>query len=216
MHLSEDVVKELNATARPGKGGILVEVFARAAAAFSAGDYPEAIRLGEQSKHIALRSPTVRELLGLALYRMARWKEAAGELSAFRRLTGSQEQNPVIADCYRALGRPERALELCREIDPRRVPAAIYYEGVIVAAGALRDMGRLDEAMSLLQSLELDPDEPEEHHVRARYALADLLEHRGRFTQASKLFAGIAALDPELTDAPRRAARLSGRPRRER
>ena len=119
----------------------------------------------------------------------------------------------MIADCYRALGRPERALEICGEIDSRRVPPGIYYEGVIVAAGALRDMGRLDEAMSLLRSVEPDPEEPEEHHLRARYALADLLEHRGRFTQASKLFAGIATLDPHLTDAPRRAARLLGRPR---
>ena len=83
---------------------------------------------------------------------------------------------------------------------------------MIIAAGALRDLGRLDGAMSLLQSLELDPDEPEEHHLRARYALADLLEHRGRFTQARKLFSEIAAVDPELTDAPLRAARLSGKP----
>ena len=112
LHLSDDVVEELNDTARPGKGGILVDVFAHAAAAFSAGDYAEAVRLGEQSKHIALRSATVREFLGLALYRMGRWKEAAAELSAFKRLTGSQEQNPVIADCYRALGRPEPALEI--------------------------------------------------------------------------------------------------------
>ena len=212
LHLSDDVVEELNETARPGKGGILVEVFARAAAAFTAGDYAEAVRLGEQSKHIALRSATVREFLGLALYRMGRWKEAAAELSAFKRLTGSQEQNPVIADCYRALGRPERALEICGEIDRRRVPPGVYYEGVIVAAGALRDLGRLDEAMSLLGSLDLDPDEPEEHHLRARYVLADLLEHRGRFTQARKLFSEIAAVDPELTDAPLRTARLAERP----
>src|SRR3712207_527089 len=92
VHLSDEVVKELNETARPGKGPILVEVFARAAAAFAAGDFAEAIELGNQAKHIALRSPSVREFLGLALYRAERWKEAAGELSTFRRLAGSQEQ----------------------------------------------------------------------------------------------------------------------------
>ena len=211
VHLSDDVVAELKATARPGKGDILVEVFSRAAAAFAAEDFDEAILLGEQSKHIALRSPAVREFLGLALYRRARWKEAASELSAFRRLTESQDQNPVIADCYRALGRPQRALELCGEIDPKRVSPAIYYEGVIVASGALRDLGRTDEAMSLLESLELDPERVEEHHLRARYALADLLEHRGRFTQARKLFAAIATQAPEVTDAPQRAARLERR-----
>jgi tetratricopeptide (TPR) repeat protein len=211
VHLSDEVVKELNETARPGKGGILVEVFSRAAAAFAAGDFPEAIALGNQAKHIALRSPSVREFLGLALYRAQRWKEAAGELSTFRRLTGSQEQNPVIADSYRAMGRPERALELCGEIDRRRVPPAVHYEGVIVAAGALRDMGRLEDATRMLESLELDPEDPQEHHLRARYALADLLEQRGRFTQARKLFAQVAGDDPELTDAPLRTARLSRR-----
>jgi tetratricopeptide (TPR) repeat protein len=109
------------------------------------------------------------------------------------------------------MGRPERALELCGEIDRRRVPPAVHYEGVIVAAGALRDMGRLEDATRMLESLELDPEDPEEHHLRARYALADLLEQRGRFTQARKLFAQVAGDDPELTDAPLRAARLSRR-----
>ena len=55
VHLSDDTVKELKATARPGKGDILVKVFADAMAAFAAEDYGEAIRLGEQAKHIALR-----------------------------------------------------------------------------------------------------------------------------------------------------------------
>ena len=34
---------------------------------------------------------------------MGRWKQAVKELEAFRELTDSTEQHPVLADCYRAL-----------------------------------------------------------------------------------------------------------------
>ncbi|MGI8708610.1 MAG: tetratricopeptide repeat protein [Actinomycetota bacterium] len=210
-HLADDVVRELHDTARPGKGGILVQVFGEAAAAFAAEDFVETVRLGEQAKHMALRSSVARELLGLAYYRLAKWKEAARELSAFRRISGSTDQNPVIADSYRAMQRPDKALELCDEIDPRSAPPAILYEGSIVAAGALADQERLDDAIARLEKLDLNPEVAEEHHLRAWYTLADLLERRGRFTQAHDLFGAVAAADAGATDAPERAARLSNR-----
>jgi tetratricopeptide (TPR) repeat protein len=209
IHLSDDTVKELRATARPGKGEILVKVFADAVAAFAAEDFDEAIRLGEQAKHIALRSIAARELLGLAYYRAGRWSEAARELSAFRRLAGSTEQNPVIADCYRAMRKPDKAIEYCDEVLPGSVDEAVYYEAQIVAAGALADMRRMDEAIERLEALDLGPEVARPHHVRAWYALADLLERRGRYTHARELFEAVAAADAELTDAPARARRLA-------
>ena len=211
VHLSDEIVKELRATARPGKAEILVKVFAEAGGAFAAGDMDEAIRLGEQAKHIALRSATIRELLGLAYYRAGQWKEAARELAAFRRISGSTEQNPVIADCYRATGKPEKAVEICDEIDPARVDAAVVYEGAIVAAGALGDMKRLDEAIKRLELLDLRPQNPQEHHLRAWYVLGDLLERNGRFTQAREWFEAVNSADPELTDAGERLNRLQRR-----
>jgi tetratricopeptide (TPR) repeat protein len=207
VHLPDDVVGELKGTARPGKGQILVQVFAEAATAFDEENLAEAIRLGEQAKHIALRSASVRELLGLAYYRDGRFKEAARELSAFRRLTGSTEQNPVLADCYRAMNKPERALELCDEIEAS-VPEPVRYEGAIVAAGALTEMDRTDEAIARIESLELNPPSAEEHHLRAWYVLGDLLERRGRFTLALNFFEAVSAADAESTDAPERARRL--------
>jgi tetratricopeptide (TPR) repeat protein len=194
--------------ARPGKGEILVKVFADAASAYAAGDLEEARALADQAKHIALRSPTIRELLGLTHYHSGRFKEAASELTAFRRLSGSTEQNPVIADCYRALKRPEKALEFCDQIDPTEVDAAVYFEGQIVAAGALADMGRIDEAIERLERLQLRPPVAEQHHLRAWYVLAGLLEKRGRFSQAREWFEAVASADAELTDAPERLKRL--------
>jgi tetratricopeptide (TPR) repeat protein len=211
VELPDDIVSELHATARPGKGPIAVKVFADAAAAFAEEDFADAIRLGEQSKHIALRSAAIRELLGLAYYRAGKYKEAARELGAFRRISGSVDQNPVLADCNRALGRPDRALELCDEVSRDRVPEAVYYEAQIVAAGALGDGGNIDAAIARLESLDLDPETAREHHLRAWYALGDALERRGRFTQARGLFEAVAGADPDLTDAPRRARRLAGK-----
>lgn len=201
-------MEELKATARPGKGEILVKVFADAAAAFMAEDFDEAIRLGEQAKHIALRSTAAREFLGLAYYKAGKWSEAARELAAFRRLSGSKEQNPVLADCYRALGKPDKALDLTDEVGYREVAPPVYFETAIVAAGALADQGQIDAAIARLEALDLDPGTAEDHHLRAWYVLADLLERKGRFTQARERFEAIAAANPELTDAPERASRL--------
>lgn len=210
-HLADDVTKELRATARPGKGDLLVKVFADAAGAYLDEDFDEAIRLGEQAKHMALRAVVPRELLGLAYYGAGRWQEAARELAAFRRLSGTAEQNAVLADCYRALGKPERAVELCSEVLPGAVAPETWFESNIVAAGALADQSRLDEAIARLEALDLQPENAEEHHVRAWYALADLLERRGRFTQAREWFDAVAAVDPEGTDAAARATRLRAR-----
>lgn len=208
VHLSDDVIRELHAAARPTKGDILVKVFSDAVAAYAAGDTQEAIRLGDQAKHMALRSTNVREFLGLAYYSADRWRDAARELSAFRRIAGSTEQNPVIADCYRALGKPDKALQLCDEVKPGTVPEPVSFEAAIVAAGALADMGNIEGARQRLEALSLDPSIAQEHHLRAWYVLGDLLEREGRFTQALSWFDAIAAADPGLTDAPERAARL--------
>ncbi|MDQ3661806.1 MAG: tetratricopeptide repeat protein [Actinomycetota bacterium] len=208
VHLSADIVEELHATARPGKAEILVQTFSEAAGAFAASDFEEATRLGEQAKHLALRSVAARELLGLTHYRAGRYQEAALELAAFRRLSGSQEQNPVLADCHRALGRPQHSLEVCDEIVRPAVSEAVFYEGAIVAAGALADLGRMDEAIARLESLELEPAIAQEHHIRAWYALGDLLERRGRFRQALELFEAAAEADENATDAEERAQHL--------
>ena len=209
LELSKPILQELHATARPGKGEILVKVFADAAAAYMEEDYAEAIRLGEQAKHIGLRSANARELLGLAYYRTGKWSEAAKELSTFRRISGSTEQNPVIADAYRAMGKPDKALDIVREMDRKALDEAVYYEGAIVGAGALADMDRLDEAIALLERLELRPEVAGEHHLRTWYVLGDLLEKKGRFTQAKEWFEAVASADADMTDAPDRARKLT-------
>lgn len=208
-HLSDQIVRELQASARPGKGELLVKIFGEAVGAYMEGDLDDALRLGEGAKQLALRSVNVREFLGLTYYAAERWKEASRELAAFRRMTGSTAQNHVIADCYRATGKPDKALEYCDEISQRDVGEDVYFEGQIVAAGALADMDRLDEGIGRILRLELDPQVAEEHHLRAWYVLGDLLERRGKFTQARRWFDAVATADPGLTDADDRSERLA-------
>ena len=57
----------------------------------------------------------MREVLGLALYGEERWQEALTELKAYRRMSGRADQNHIIADCLRALGRPAEAVPLAEE-----------------------------------------------------------------------------------------------------
>ena len=73
--------------------------------AFRRERFDEARRILRPLAGQAPRAAPVRELYGLSLYRLGRWAQAARELEAYRSLTGSSEQNPVLADCYRALGR---------------------------------------------------------------------------------------------------------------
>jgi tetratricopeptide (TPR) repeat protein len=151
-----------------------------------------------------------RELYGLTLYRLGRWKDAARHLDAFVELSaGSTEQHPVLADCRRALrqfGEVDRLWDELREASPN---GALVTEGRIVAAGSLADRGDLAGAVRLLGRGFRFPARPHEHHLRRAYALADLYERSGDHPQARVLFGRIAAADPAFLDAAERAAALS-------
>jgi tetratricopeptide (TPR) repeat protein len=152
-------------------------------------------------------SATARELYGLTLYRLGKWKEAIAELKAFERLTGSLEQHPVLADCYRALKRWPKVEELWDELRQASPGADLVNEGRIVAAGALADRGNLKGAIALLEKAP-DTKQPKARHLRLWYALADLRERAGDVPGARELFERVARQDPALTDAPERLSGL--------
>ena len=144
--------------------------------------------------------PAVRELYGLTLYRLGRWKLAARELEAFRSLTGSVDQHPVLADCYRALRRYDRVQELWRELRATTPAAALVTEGRIVVAGALADQGQLGDAIAFLSRSVRPVRRAKEHQLRATYALGDLYERAGDLPRARELFQRVAERDPTFVD----------------
>jgi tetratricopeptide (TPR) repeat protein len=143
-------------------------------------------------------------------YAAGEYAEALAELRAARRITGSAEYLPMMADSERGLGRPERALELAEDPSVAELPKADRIEMAIVAAGARRDLGEVDAAVVSLQIPELRSTADEPWVVRLRYAYADALEAAGRRGEARRWFERAAEADTEqLTDAEERVARLA-------
>src|SRR5262245_22188075 len=112
-------------------------------------------------------------------------------------------------DCPRALGRFERVQKLWEELRAASPAAEIVTEGRIVAAGALADQGRLDEAIRVLERAPGNPRRVQPHHLRLWYALADLPERAGDIPAARALFRKVSAQDPAFVDVAERLAALT-------
>lgn len=179
-----------------------------AAKAYQAERYGEARTVLAPLAERAPNATAVRELLGLTLYRLGRWKQAALELEAFQQMSGSTEQHPVLSDCYRALKRwddVDRLWDELREVSPS---AELVTEGRIVYAGSLADRQRLTEAVDVLAKGFKFPKHVQEHHLRRGYALADLYERAGDLPQARSMFRRIAEVEPEFGDVEDRLRAL--------
>lgn len=165
------------------------------------------------AKQGAPRLPIVREAVGETAYAAGEYGEALGEFRALRRMTGTDEYLPAMADCERALGRYPAALKLVREglaSDPE-VPAQIELR--LVEAGIRTDSGQADEALRLLQQEieNIGTRGTKLSRSRLRYAYADLLERTGDVAGAERWFVAAAHLDPQgTTDAEDRLASLRG------
>jgi predicted Zn-dependent protease len=179
-----------------------------ASTAFRRERFEEARRLLRPLAEQAPGVSSVRELYGLTLYRLGRWAQAQRELEAFRTQTGSTEQHPVLADCARALGQYAEVEELWDELRAASPGAELVAEGRIVAAGALADQGRLDEAIKLLEAGSKPIKRPKLHHLRIAYALADMYERAGDLPRARELFGRVAASDADFVDVQARLRAL--------
>jgi len=153
----------------------------------------------------ASRLAVVREACGIAAYAAGQWEQAIRELRAAMRIGGTVEFLPLIADCERGLGRPERALEISGSAEASRLTKAGRVELRIVAAGARADMGQIDAALVTLKCAELRDSKVHEWSVGLWYAYADMLERAGRTDDALEWFGKAAAADEdEETDAAER------------
>jgi tetratricopeptide (TPR) repeat protein len=199
---------ELDELAGPSHIPNLGERLRNASRAFERERFIEARKMLKPLAERAPASAPVRELYGLTLYRLGQWRAAARELEAFRTLTGSDEQLPVLADCYRALKRYHEVDELWKELAAASPSAEIVTEGRIVAAGALADRGELDRAIRLLEAGQKPAKRMRVHHIRLTYALADLVERAGDVPRARQLFRKVADADPDFADVSSRLRAL--------
>lgn len=194
--VAEDVARHLVAA------GTLLEV-----------DAARALAHARYARSKASRLAVVREATGVAAYYAGEWAEAIAELRAARRMGGGPGHLAVLADAERALGRPERALEITRSPEAAELGRDEAIELVIVASGARRDLGELDAAVIALQVPELDGDVVAPWNTRLRYAYADALLTAGRRDEAVRWFLRTVEIDDEeLTDAADRLAGLVDEP----
>jgi tetratricopeptide (TPR) repeat protein len=188
----------------------LADVVARRLAAASLEDDPaQAYLHAQEARRLAARVGIVRETAGIAAYRAGQWAEALAELRAARRLTGLASYLPLLADCERALGRADRALELVTGPEARAVDRATAIELRIVESGIRRDQGLPEAAVAVLQIPELAGNYRGPDASRLFYAYADALLDAGRDDEARHWFGRAAAADVnDQTDAADRLEEL--------
>ncbi|MGZ4538831.1 MAG: hypothetical protein ACXVXT_15425 [Blastococcus sp.] len=159
----------------------------------------------------ASRVAVVREAVGVAAYHAEDYAEAAREIRAYRRMSGDQGYRAVLADCERALGRPEVALRLVAEALAESPDSDETTELRLVEAGARRDLGEDAAARLVLEAalggrpdpVALDASDPGVLRIASAYA--DLLADQGEEARATEWLTAIAAADPEdLTGAVER------------
>ena len=192
----------------------LAELVARhlaAAALVLAEDPALALAHARAASRRAGRVAVVREAVGVAAYSAGEFGTALTELKAAARISGSSEYLPMIADCERGLGRPERALALASSDEAGTLDRDGKVEMLIIAAGARRDLGQPEAAVLTLQVPALQSRATGEWLARLRYAYADALVEVGRLAEAREWFARSAEVDPEgATDAVERLDELDG------
>lgn len=191
-----------------------MKAYAAAGEALVEGDVDAAVGLLEWAKSAAARSAAVREALGVARYHAEDFAGAHSELLAYRRLSGRQDQNHLLADCARALGKPEKVAEYVEAMDAAAVPADRIAEGIIVLAGERADRGDVDGALRALERADLAPAEVADHHVRLWYLAADLTEQAGEHDVARDYLEAISAVDPDYLDVVERLDALDDERRR--
>jgi tetratricopeptide (TPR) repeat protein len=165
----------------------------------------------EAARRLAGRIGVVREAAGLVAYRSGRYDVALSELRTASRLTGWSGYLPVMADCERGLGRPERALAMLGVPEAGTLDRAGWVELLIVAAGARADLGQLDAAVVTLQVPQLNARVRELWLARLQSAYADALAAVGRVEESRHWLALAAAADDEgTTGAGERLAEQDG------
>lgn len=202
-----EAVDELARLAGRKRSQALAEL-SRAAASYADGRERDAARILRTLRDAYPEAAGVRELLGLAQYRLGYYAAAIKELEAFVALTGSVEQHPVLMDCYRGLGKHAVIEELWRELAAVSPSPALVAEGRIVLAGSLADGGDVDAAIATLSRRSEKPKRVQEHHLRLWYALADLEERAGNIPRARSLFLQVSKADSSFADVAERLLTL--------
>jgi hypothetical protein len=135
------------------------------------------------------RIGVVRETLAITAYAIGDFALALRELRTYRRITGRDDQLPMMVDSERGVGRPDKALELGRSVPKAKLPVPVQVELAIAMSGARLDLGQPDEALVELQIPQLDPTTAYSYSPALFDSYAAVLEELGRGDEAEEWYA---------------------------
>ncbi|WP_285723778.1 hypothetical protein [Psychromicrobium xiongbiense] len=131
------------------------------------------------------RLAAVREAVGLTAYAAGKYDEALREFRTYRRISGSNVHLPLMADCERGLGRPEKAIDIGSSDEAKELDAAGTVELAMVVAGAHLDQGDPKAALAALQVRGLDKNRAFSFSPRLFDVYADALDADGQTAEAA-------------------------------
>jgi len=205
--IDPEVASELLDAAGPQRGSRLTERLAQASEALDGERFDEARRVATSIAKEAPRVAAVQEVLGLANYRLGRYRQAVAALTRADELRPNTALLPVLADCERALGRWDEVDRIWLRIREASPAHDVLAEGRIVAAGALADQGDLRGALAVMNTAK-PPKRVREHNLREWYVLGDLYDRVGDPISARRSFRAVAEHDPDFADVRQRLATL--------
>jgi hypothetical protein len=132
------------------------------------------------------RIGVVRETVAITAYATGDFALALRELRTYRRLTGRNDQLPLMVDSERGVGRPDRALELGRSVPRAELDVPVQVELAIAMSGARLDLGQPDAALTELQIPQLDPERAFAWSPALFDAYATVLEELGHEDEAEQ------------------------------
>lgn len=132
------------------------------------------------------RIGVVRETVAITAYATGDFALALRELRTYRRLTGRNDQLPLMVDSERGVGRPDRALELGRSVPRAELDVPVQVELAIAMSGARLDLGQPEAALTELQIPQLDPERAFPWSPALFDAYATVLEELGHDDEAEQ------------------------------
>jgi hypothetical protein len=132
------------------------------------------------------RIAVVRETLAITAYSIGDFALALRELRTYRRISGRDDQLPLMVDSERGLGRPDKALELGRSVPRSSLSVDVQVQLAIAMSGARLDLGQTEAALAELQIPQLDPDKAFSWSPALFDAYAAVLEDLGREDDAEE------------------------------
>jgi hypothetical protein len=189
------VAEELARVAPRSRVAAAAQELEEAAVAFVGGRFAKARHHAEEAKAMVPRLPAIREVLGLAAYRVGKWEQALTELRTYRRLTGDTTHLPIEMDTLRALDRSDEvgaAYALLQRLGGS--PAAME-EGRVVYASFLLDQNRAREAWEITRPASLKAS-PSDGELRVWYVAARAAARLGDLSGSRRLYQAIVEADP--------------------